>query len=86
MKGMKLRARDSVYWLQMNHDIETLIKTCGKCQEFSKRNNKDPDIPREIPLVPWSLLEMDLFSMDDSTFLLVSRCYIQMSSGQDSHK
>ena len=67
----KLRARDSVYWPQMNHDIETLIKTCGKCQEFSKRNNKDPDIPREIPLVPWSLLEMDLFNMDDSTFLLV---------------
>ena len=48
-----------------------MIKTCGRCQEFSKRNNKDPDIPREIPLVPWSLLEMDLFSMDDSTFLLV---------------
>ena len=67
----KLRAHDSVYWLQMNHDIEALIRTCDKCQEFSKRNNKDPDIPREIPLVPWSLLEMDLFSMDDSTFLLV---------------
>ena len=67
----KLRARDTVYWPQMNHDIETLIKSCDKCQEFSKRNNKDPDIPREIPLVPWSLLEMDLFSMDDSTFLLV---------------
>ena len=67
----KLRACDTVYWPQMNHDIETLIKSCDKCQEFSKRNNKDPDIPREIPLVPWSLLEMDLFSMDNSTFLLV---------------
>ena len=55
----------------MNHDIETLIRTCDKCQEFSKRSYKDPDIPREIPLIPWSLLEMDLFSMDDSTFLLV---------------
>ena len=71
IERMKLRARDTVYWPQMNHDIETLIKSCTKCQEFSKRNNKDPHIPREIPLVPWSLLEMDLFSMDDSTFLLV---------------
>ena len=67
----KLRARDSVYWPQMNHDIETLIKSCAKCQEHSRRNNRDPDIPREIRLVPWSLLEMDLFSMEDSTFLLV---------------
>ena len=67
----KLRARDSVYWPQINQDIETLVKSCEKCQEFSKRNNRDPDIPREIPLVPWSLLEMDLFTLDDQTFLLV---------------
>ena len=45
----KLRARDSVYWPQINQDIETLVKSCGKCQEFSKRNNRNPDIPREIP-------------------------------------
>ena len=67
----KLRARDSVYWPQINQDIETLVKSCEKCQEFSKRNNRDPDIPREIPLVLWSLLEMDLFTLDDQTFLLV---------------
>ena len=42
----KLRARDSMYWLQINQDIETLVKSCGECQEFSKRNNRDPDIPR----------------------------------------
>ena len=67
----KLRARDSVYWPQINQDIETLGKSCEKCQEFSKRNNRDPDIPGEIPLVLWSLLEMDLFTLDDQTFLLV---------------
>ena len=61
IERMKLRAWDTMYWLQINHDIETLVKSCDKCQEFSKRNNRDPDIPREIPLVPWSLLEMDLF-------------------------
>ena len=67
----KLRARDSVYWLQINRDIKTLVKSCEKCQEFSRRNNKDPVLPRGIPLVPWSLLEMDLFTLDDQTFLLV---------------
>ena len=35
------------------------------------KNARDPDIPRGIPLVPWSLLEMDLFTLDDQTFLLV---------------
>ena len=67
----KLQARDSVYWPSINKDIETLIKTCETCQENSKRNTKDPVLPREIPLVPWTLLEMDLFALEDHTFLLV---------------
>ena len=67
----RLRARDSVYWLQINQDIETLVKSCKKCQEFSRRNKRDPVLLREIPLVPLSLLEMDLFNLDDQTFLLL---------------
>ena len=42
-----------------------------KCQEFSRRNNKDPVLSRELPLVAWTLLELDLFSCDNNTFLLV---------------
>ena len=64
----KLRARDSIYWPGINRDIETLVKTCETCQENSKRNNKDPVLAREIPIFPWTLLEMDLFMMDDHSF------------------
>ena len=46
----KLRARDSVYWPNINKDIENLIKTCGTCQENARWNNKDPVLPREIPV------------------------------------
>ena len=53
----KLRDRDSVYWPHINRDIKNLVKTCEKCQEFSRRNNKDPVLPRELPLVAWTLLE-----------------------------
>ena len=67
----KLQTRDSVYWPSINKDVETLIKTCETCQENSKRNAKDPVLAREIPLVPWTLLEMGLFTLDDHTFLLV---------------
>ena len=67
----KLRARDSVYWPSINKEIETLIRTCETCQENSKRNAKDPMLAREIPLNPWTLIETDLFSLNDHTFLLV---------------
>ena len=29
----RLQARDSIYWSSINKDIETIIKTCEKCQE-----------------------------------------------------
>ena len=67
----KLRARDSIYWLLMYKDIEAMVKTCETCQEFSRRNNRDPILSRELPLVAWTLLEMDLFTCENTNFLLV---------------
>ena len=66
-----LRARDSICWTGINKDIEILIKTCSTCQENGKRNNKDLVLAREILMYPWTMLELDLFSMDDHSFLLV---------------
>ena len=66
-----MQARDSVYWPGINKEIEILIKTCDVCQENSKTNTKDPVLAREIPLTLWNLLEMDLFMLEDHTFLLV---------------
>ena len=67
----KLHTRDSLYWLHINRDIEDLVKSCEKCQEFSRRNSKDPVLPRELPLVTWTLLELDLFTCKNAIFLLI---------------
>ena len=67
----KLRARDSVYWSGINKDIEILIRMCNTWQENARRNNKDPVLPRDIPMSPWATLEMDLLMLDGYTFLLV---------------
>ena len=53
----KLHTRDSVYWPNINKDIECLVKSCDLCQEHSSRNNKDPVIPREIPIQAWSTVQ-----------------------------
>ena len=67
----KLWARDSVYWPNINKDIECLVKTCNLCQEHSCRNNKDPAIPRDIPIQAWSMVQTDLFMLDGQSFILV---------------
>ena len=55
----------------MYKEIESMVKSCKKCQEFSRRNNKDPVLPRELPLVAWTLLELDLFTCENTSYLLV---------------
>ena len=60
-----------MYWMHIHRDIEDLVKSCEKCQEFSRRKNKDPMLPRELPLVAWTLLELDLFTCENVTFLLI---------------
>ena len=54
-----------------DEDIELLVKTCSTCQENAKRNSKDPVLVMEIPMVPWTILEMDLFTLDGHTLLLL---------------
>ena len=67
----RLRAKDTVYWPEINADIEALIKSCKMCQEYGHRNNKDLVLARELPMVPWTLVEMDLFMHNDHSYLLV---------------
>ena len=46
-------------------------------RKMQKKNNKDPVLTREIPLSPWTLLELDLFILDDHSFLLIVDFYIK---------
>ena len=66
----KPRARDMVHLPEINKDIEALIRMCEICQEHGHRNNKDLVLAREIPLAPWTLLQMDIFTCEDHSFLL----------------
>ena len=67
----KLHARDSVYWPNISKDIECLVKTCNLCQEHSHRNVRDVTLPTEIPIQAWTNIQMDLFTVDSHSFLLV---------------
>ena len=60
-----------MYWPEIYTDIEALIKSCELCQEYGRRNNKDLVLARELPMVPWTLVEMDLFTHNDQSYLLV---------------
>ena len=55
------RARIVVYWPRMSSDLESFIKECQTCQEFSQNQQKEPFVSSEIPELPWQYLAADLF-------------------------
>jgi len=48
----KLRARTSVYWNELNKDIDNIIKTCHICQELQPSQTKQPLITTEVQCTP----------------------------------
>uniref|UniRef100_A0A3Q1EK56 Gypsy retrotransposon integrase-like protein 1 n=1 Tax=Acanthochromis polyacanthus TaxID=80966 RepID=A0A3Q1EK56_9TELE len=44
----KRRAREALYWPNMNSDIDRITSECATCQEFRYKQTKEPLIPTEI--------------------------------------
>lgn len=71
----KLRAREIVYWPNMNKDISDLIEKCHACCIYKNANVKEPMILRKIPDGPWQTIGVDLFHFKGSDYLLVIDYY-----------
>ena len=71
----KRLARNTVYWPNINKDIEEICKSCATCQEYQDGNRKEPLQPYPLPSRPWQSISSDLFSIGDKSFLLIVDCY-----------
>ena len=75
----KLRAKGSVFWVNINRDIEDMVKSCAPCQRNQQMNLKEFLMPHEIPQKPWHTLGCDLFFWNNSSYLLLSDYYSKFS-------
>lgn len=71
----KLRVKGSVFWANINRDIEEMVKCCAPCQRNQNLNVKEPLVPHDIPPKPWHTLGSDLVFWNNSSYLLVSDYY-----------
>lgn len=67
----KLRAREIMYWPNMNSQIQDMISHCQACLTHRKENSKQPLIPHEIPQRAWSKVGTDVFHCNGKSYLLV---------------
>ena len=65
------RARQVMYWPNINNDIENHIGRCGTCQKHRYKQAKEPMEQHEIPEKPWRKIGADLFTLFGKNFLVV---------------
>ena len=71
----KRRARDLLYWPNMNAQITDLISNCSSCLKHRKNTAKEPLIQHEVPHRPWEKIACDLFTLEGKDYLLTVDYY-----------
>ncbi|XP_054260010.1 uncharacterized protein K02A2.6-like [Macrosteles quadrilineatus] len=66
----QLRARNVIYWPNINNQIEDVVSKCETCAVNARSNFKEPMLPHPVPKLPWQKVGLDLFFHDGKTFLL----------------
>ena len=65
------RARESVYWPNMNANIKNYIERCEICSENrTTAQQRETLIPHERSSQPWAKVGIDMFSLDKRSFLI----------------
>ena len=67
----KLLTHESVYWVDINADIEKHIKNCATCLEFQQTQPKERIIHHEIALRPWEVFGADVFHFNNKNYLCI---------------
>ena len=66
-----LRARNSVFWPGINHEIIELVSQCAECLNHRNRQKREPLLPHDIPSTPWTKVACDLFTIYGKEYLLI---------------
>lgn len=69
------KATDVLFWPNMRADIRDTVARCSTCNEYTKRQVKEPMMTHKIPERPWSRVAMDLFSLAHKSYLVVVDYY-----------
>ncbi len=71
VKKTQWLARESVFWRNINKDIENLIAKCDTCQKYQPNQNQEPTLHHNIPPTPWWKLGSDLYHINNKDYLII---------------
>lgn len=65
------RAKELVFWINMNIDIENLISACNICQTFRNKMQKEKLLSHEIPMLPFNKIGCDFFEFKNKDYIVI---------------
>ena len=75
IQGCLRRARECLYWPNMNADIEKYIKTCDTCNTYNAEQQKESLHSHETVHRPWEKIGIDLFEFNQKDYLMTVDYY-----------
>jgi len=72
---MKAIARQTVYWKNIDKDIESLVKNYKECALNLKNPEPAPLHPWDMPKEPWTRIHIDFAEAFGKRFLIVVSRY-----------
>ena len=62
---------ESVYWVNINNDLENHVENCSTCLEFQQMQPKEKTIHHDIPVRPWDVIGVDVFQLNNKNYLCI---------------
>ena len=75
IQGCLPRAREVVYWPQMDKDVAAYVAKCDVCNSQPAEQGKEPLICHELPTRPWEKMAVDLFDLNGTEFMITVDYY-----------
>ena len=66
----KCRAAQSVWWLGLNKDLETMVNNCSTCCKMLFQQ-AERLMPTPLPTLPWQNVGVDLFECKKSSYIIM---------------
>ena len=66
------RARQVLYWPNINSNIETMVNRCEACQKHRYQQQKESLTQYSVPTLPWTKIAADLFALRNKNYLIVN--------------
>ena len=72
IKKTKLLVHESIYWVNINNDIENHVENCSTCLEFQQTQPKKKTIHHDIPMRPWDVIGADVFQLNNKNCICIT--------------